>query len=190
MNPIKEAAISLRVRRFERRFSCRVHRGGEILATNRHDPDSITVGPNTHIRGQLFTFGHGGRISMGSYCYLGENSKVWSAKQITIGDRVLIAHNTSIFDSDTHPFDRRDRHRHYVDIITKGHPTQIDLREEAVSIADDVWIGCNVVVLKGVTIGVGAVVGAGSVVTRDVPQAVLVAGNPATVVRELDADGN
>lgn len=155
---------------------------------NRHIQESIIVGPKTHVRGELLTFAHGGRISMGSYCYLGENSKVWSAKEIAIGDRVLIAHNTSIFDSDTHPFDKRERHRHYVDIITKGHPAEMDLREEPVVIGDDVWIGCNVVVLKGVTIGPGAVVGAGSVVTRDVAASVLVAGNPATIVRQLDAD--
>ena len=162
MNLVKSAATYLRKRRFERRYACRVHSEGEILQMNRHLRDSISVGANTHIRGQLFTFGHGGRISMGSYCYLGDNSKIWSAKEITIGDRVLIAHNSSIFDSDTHPMNATERHRQYVEII-----------------------GCNVVVLKGVTIGRAAVVGAGSIVTKDVPPHVLVAGNPARVVREL-----
>lgn len=185
MNLVKAIARYLTVRRFERRYSCRVHPGGEILATNRHHHESIAVGPNTHIRGQLFTFGHGGRISMGSYCFVGDNTRLWSAKEITIGDRVLISHNSSIFDSDTHPLDARERHRHFVAIITEGHPSRIDLREEAVTIEDDVWIGCNVVVLKGVTIGRGAVIGAGSVVTSDVPPYVLAAGNPARVIREL-----
>jgi acetyltransferase-like isoleucine patch superfamily enzyme len=122
---------------------------------------------------------------MGSFCYVGENSKLWSASRLTIGDRVLIAHNTSIFDCDTHPMNARERHRQYVEIITTGHPVEIDLREEPVTIEDDVWIGCNVVVLKGVTIGRGAVIGAGSVVTQDVPPYSLAAGNPAKVVREL-----
>jgi acetyltransferase-like isoleucine patch superfamily enzyme len=188
VNPFKVAARYLLLRRFERRYSCRVHEGGEILAQNRHQAESITVGAGTHIRGQLFTFGHGGRITLGKYCYVGENSKLWSAARLTIGDRVLIGHNTSIFDSDTHPLNARERHRQYVEIISTGHPSEIDLREEPVTIEDDVWIGCNVVVLKGVTIGRGAVVGAGSVVTRDVPPHVLVAGNPARVVRELAAD--
>jgi acetyltransferase-like isoleucine patch superfamily enzyme len=178
----------VQTRRFERRFACHVHAGGEILAKNRHERDSIKVGAGTHIRGELFTFGHGGRISMGSYCYLGDNSKVWSAKEISIGDRVLIGHNSSVFDSDTHPLNARERHRQYIEIITTGHPSRIDLREEPVTIEDDVWIGSNVVVLKGVTIGRGAVIGAGSVVTHDVPPLVLVAGNPARVVRELSAD--
>lgn len=185
MNLVRTAADYVRLRRFERRFSCRVHPGGEILPKNRHQRDSITVGVGTHIRGQLLTFGHGGRITMGSYCYVGDNSKLWSAVKLSIGDRVLIAHNSSIFDCDTHPLNARERHRHYVEIITKGHPAEMNLREEPVTIEDDVWIGCNVVVLKGVTIGRGAVIGAGSIVTHDVPPWVLVAGNPARPIREL-----
>ena len=188
MNLVKAAAIHLRLRRFERRHGCRVHPGGEIQANNRHDPDSIRVGVGTHIRGQLFTFGHGGHITMGSYCYVGDNAKLWSALRLSIGNRVLIGHNSSIFDSDTHPLNARDRHRQYLEIISRGHPAQIDLREEPVTIEDDVWIGSNVVVLKGVTIGRGAVIGAGSIVTHDVPPLVLVAGNPARVVRELSSD--
>jgi acetyltransferase-like isoleucine patch superfamily enzyme len=188
MNLVRAGAKYVQRRRFERRYSCRIHPGGEILAKNRHLPNSITVGTGTHIRGELLTFGHGGRIAMGSYCYVGDNSKLWSGVKLSIGDRVLIGHNSSIFDSDTHPLNARERHKQYVHIITKGHPATLNLREEPVTIEDDVWIGCNVVVLKGVTIGRGAVVGAGSIVTRDVPPYVLVVGNPARVVRELTPD--
>lgn len=188
MNLFRELARYLRHRRFERRYSCRVHRGGEILPENRRQPESITVGAGTHIRGQLFTFAHGGRIAMGSYCYVGDNSKLWSASRLTIGDRVLIGHNSSIFDCDTHPMNAGERHRQYLEIITNGHPLEIDLREEPVTISDDVWIGCNVVVLKGVTIGRGAIIGAGSIVTSDIPPYVVVAGNPAKIIRELTPD--
>ena len=52
-------------------------------------------------------------------------------------------------------------------------------------LTDDAWIGMNVLILKGVTIGQGAIVGAGSVVTRDVPEWTVVAGNPAKVVKRL-----
>lgn len=185
MNLVRAGAKYLQRRRFERRYSCRIHPGGEIVAKNRHQSDSISVGRGTHIRGQLLTFGHGGRITMGTYCYVGENSKLWSGVNLSIGDRVLIGHNSSIFDCDTHPLNARARHKQYTEMISSGHPDQIDLREEPVRIEDDVWIGCNVVVLKGVTIGRGAVIGAGSIVTHDVPPLVLVAGNPARLVREL-----
>jgi acetyltransferase-like isoleucine patch superfamily enzyme len=147
--------------------------------------DEIRIGNFCHIRGELFLFGHGGSIEMGDHCYLGVNSRVWSAKKIRIGNRVLISHNCNIFDSDTHPLEPKARHRQYLDIITTGHPREIDLQEEEVVIEDDVLIGANATVLKGVTLGRGAVVGTGSVVTRSVPPFTLVAGNPARVVREL-----
>ena len=185
MRLARTIAKYVRHRRFERRFSCRIHPGGEILANNRRLAESITVGPGTHIRGELLTYGHGGLLTLGSFCYVGENSKLWSGVRLSIGDRVLIGHNSSIFDCDTHPLNAAARHRQYVEIITKGHPTDIDLRDEGVTIDDDVWIGCNVVVLKGVTIGRGAVIGAGSIVTTDVPPYVLVAGNPARFIRDL-----
>jgi acetyltransferase-like isoleucine patch superfamily enzyme len=188
MNLVKGAARLVAVRRFEHRYGSRVYPGAQIHPHNRHVRESIVLGGHCHIRGHLLTFAHGGRITMGEYCFLGENSKIWSAAEISIGDRVLIAHNTSIFDNDTHPLNPGKRHAQFVEIITRGHPTELDLQEEPVRIEDDVWIGCNVVVLKGVTIGRGAIVGAGSVVTESVPPYVIVAGNPARIVRELTPD--
>lgn len=187
MSLVRDIVVYVQLRRFERRYSCRVHRGGEISANNRHQRDSIMVGAGTHIRGQLLTFGHGGWITLGSHCYVGENSKLWSGVKLSIGDRVLIGHNSSILDTDAHPMDARERHRQYVEIITRGHPAELVLGEAPVTIEDDVWIGCNVVVLKGVTIGRGSIVGAGSIVTHDVPPNSLVAGNPARVVRQMTA---
>jgi len=154
----------------------------------RKQRHAIRVGANTHLKGELLTFAHGGEISIGEYCYLGEQSHIWSAARISIGDRVLISHNVNIFDSLTHPISPLERHRHYHQIITRGHPGQVDLEEAPVHIGNDAWIGCLAVVLKGVTIGEGAIVGAGSVVSKDVPPFTIVAGNPARVVRELDPD--
>ena len=153
MNVVKGAVRYLRARRFEHRYSCRIHPGGRVLSAGRLGLESIRVGAGTHIRGELFTYAHGGRITLGNHCYVGENSKLWSAVELSIGDRVLIGHSTSIFDSDTHPLNAEERHKEYMAIITKGHPPSVHLREEPVIIDDDVWIGCNVVVLKGVTIG-------------------------------------
>ena len=150
--------------------------------------DVIRVGANTHLKGELLTFAHGGEISIGEYCYIGEQSHIWSSARITVGDRVLISHNVNIFDSLTHPVSPAQRHQHYRQIITSGHPSQIDLKEAPVRIGNDVWIGCLSIILKGVTIGEGAIVGAGSVVSKDVPPFTIVAGNPARVVRELGPD--
>lgn len=148
-------------------------------------PDAISIKSYTHIRGELLLFAHGGEIHIGEYCYVGEGSRIWSAQNITIGNRVLIAHLVSIIDNLTHPVSASERHLHFKHIITKGHPLRMDLDERPVVIHDDVWLGCMSVVLRGVTIGEGAIVGAGSVVTKDVPAWTVVGGNPAKVIREI-----
>lgn len=155
------------------------------IANNLPDPSAIDIGAYTHIKGELLTFAHGGRITMGEYCYVGEHSYIWSAQNILIGNRVLIAHNVNIFDNITHPLSASARHEQFKSIITSGHPKHLDLSEQPVTIEDDVWVGCMSVILKGVTIGRGAVIAAGSVVTKDVPAWSIVAGNPAQVIKMI-----
>jgi acetyltransferase-like isoleucine patch superfamily enzyme len=159
-----------------------------LIINNLHDASRITIGAHTHVKGELLTFGHGGRITIGEFCFIGEQARIWSAKEITLGDRVLISHNVNIFDNDTHPVNSQARHEQFKQIITTGQPKSIDLRERPVIIADDVLIGCNSIILSGVLVGKGAIVGAGSVVTRDVPPYTIVAGNPAKVIREIPED--
>jgi acetyltransferase-like isoleucine patch superfamily enzyme len=146
----------------------------------------IRVGENTIVAGELFTFRHGGQIAIGDWCYVGEGTRIWSAGSISIGDRVLIAHNVNIFDSTTHPVDATLRHQQFRAIATTGHPAQIALDEKPVHIGNDAWIGAGAIILRGVTIGEGAVVGAGAVVTRDVEAWTMVAGNPAQKLRDID----
>jgi len=150
----------------------------------------IVLGAHTHMRGELFTF-PGGRISLGDYCYVGANSRIWARDRVSIGDRVLIAHNVTILDSLTHPLDPVARHGQYKAIISTGHPRDVELGARPVTIHEDAWIACNCVIMRGVTIGAGAVIGAASVVTKAVPPRALVVGNPARVLRILsDEDRN
>lgn len=92
---------------------------------------------------------------------------------ITIGDRVLIAHDVNIHDGTGHSLDLVERHNHYKTILERGHPTVINdlpgLRSDPIVIEDDVWISFGVTILKGVKIGKGSVIAAGSVVLEDVP---------------------
>lgn len=148
---------------------------------------AIHIGRLSQIRGELLAL-PGGHLSIGEWCYLGEHSRIWAYSNIRIGDRVLIAHNVSILDSQTHPMEETARHNHFKAIVLDGHLERRDLGARPIVIEDDVWIGCNAVVLRGVRIGHGAIVGAGSVVTHDVPGHVVVAGNPARVVRQLAAE--
>ena len=167
--------------------TAKIYASARIVNLNK-EKKGIYIGHFSHIRGELFTFAHGGKIKIGDYCYLGENSRIWSALNIVIGDRVLISHDVNIFDSLTHPINAKKRHEQFKQIVSYGHPKEIDLQESQVLIKDDVWIGSMSIILKGVTIGEGAIVGAGSVVTKDVPPSTIVAGNPARIIREIPVD--
>jgi acetyltransferase-like isoleucine patch superfamily enzyme len=149
------------------------------------DRSAIRVGDRTVLAGQLLTFGHGGRIEIGDWCYVGPGSRIWSAASVRIGNRVLISHNVNIHDTNSHPRDAAQRHAHYVAILQYGHPRRIDnMLDAPVEICDDVWIGFNSIVLKGVTIGRGSIIAAGSIVTKDVPENSLYARD--RVVQTLD----
>lgn len=135
--------------------------------------------------GELFVFKHNGRIEIGEWCYVGQGSRIWSAGQIKIGDRTLISFGCAVFDSLTHPINPYARHEQVRAILTSGHPDSVELQSKNIEIGNDVWIGAHAIVLRGVKIGNGSIIGAGSVVSKDVPDFVVAAGNPAVVLRTL-----
>ena len=143
---------------------------GARIYNVRGQRSAITVDAYSTIAGELFTFRHGGQIDIGQWCYVGEGTRIWSAEHIRIGNRVLIAHNVNIHDTNSHPLDARERHRHFVDIVRHGHPATINtIKSSAVRIGDDAWIGFNSIILKGVVIGEGSIIAAGSIVNKDIP---------------------
>lgn len=177
-------------RRLAGRATCDLAKGAVVLPGARilnasGSSERIRIGSQSLIEGELFIFAHGGRISIGQSCFIGPGSRIWSAGEIRIGDRVLISHNVNVFDSLTHPLSPRLRHAQFQAIASSGHPKSIDLAEEPVTIGDDAWIGAGATILKGVSVGACAIVGAGSVVTHEVPRAAIVAGNPAKLIRVL-----
>lgn len=116
----------------------------------------------------------------GSRIVIGDNvgisgSTINADKSITIGNNVLIGSGCLITDSDSHSLDFSDRQERSGDHIATA----------PVVIGNDVFIGARSMVLKGVTIGDRAIVGAGSVVTKDVPADCIVAGNPAKMIKQL-----
>jgi acetyltransferase-like isoleucine patch superfamily enzyme len=112
-----------------------------------------------------------GEITIGDYALISPGVRISAADKIVIGDSVMMANGVYITDADWHGiYDRSKR----ADEITP------------VTIKDNVWLGDRAVVLKGVTIGENSIVAAGAVVTRDVPANVVVAGNPAAIVKQLD----
>lgn len=166
--------------------SARFKRGAEVINIVC-DPAAIRIGAHSVIAGELVTFGHGGRIRIGDWCYVGQGTRVWSADEIVIGDRVLIAHDVNIHDNNSHPVDSVRRHEHFVQIATAGHPRDIgDIGSRAIRIEDDVWIGFRAIIMKGVTIGGGSIIAAGSIVTHDVPPNSLFVRD--SIVRSLTPD--
>jgi len=115
-----------------------------------------------------------------SQIYIGNNSGIsggviYASSSVKIGDYVNIGVNVCIYDTDFHPINYQERRNNLSKKIIS----------EPIVIEDDVWIGANSIILKGVTIGRGAIVGAGSVVTSSIPPFTLCAGNPARIIKSL-----
>lgn len=128
-------------------------------------------GDNNYIELPLHANWGGSHTHWGSGIYANSNLTLVDDGHIYIGDKVLIGPN--------------------VTIITAGHPVWPKLRETAlqfnrdVHIGENVWIGANVVIVPGVTIGKNSVIGAGSIVTKDIPEDVVAAGDPCRVLRKI-----
>ncbi|WP_281283787.1 sugar O-acetyltransferase [Nocardioides dongxiaopingii] len=129
-----------------------------------------SVGDGTEIR-PPFLVDYGTNITLGARCFANYGLVALDVAPITIGDDVQIGPN--------------------VQLLTPTHPVEPEPRRDKweaakpITIGDNVWLGGGVVVCPGVTIGADTVVGAGSVVTRDLPARVVAVGNPARVVREV-----
>ena len=108
---------------------------------------------------------------------------------MTIGDYVLISDGVDIHDTNAHSTTASIRRGDPINVFEKMLPMDWSkIESKPVVIEDDAWIGFKSSILKGVTIGRGAIVAAGSVVTKDVPPYVIVAGSPAIVVRQLERE--
>lgn len=147
-------------------------------------PMQISLGNRTICRGVLLCDSELGSIDIGDLVYIGDDVIISTRERIRIGARTMVAHGVQIFDNDSHPLDPRDRHADYLNLI-EGRPRTHLIPSAPVEIGEDCWLGANSIVLKGVTIGDRSVVAAGSVVTTDIGEDCVAAGNPARVVRSL-----
>ncbi len=148
------------------------------------EPDALVIGAQCTMDGVHFDLGEQGRMVVGDYCYF-TNAVLLCELEVRIGNYVVIGWNTTISDTDFHPLAPAERIADAIALspLGKGSPRP-PLVKLPVVIGDDVWIGPNVTILKGVHIGTGARIEAGSLVTRDVPPQSRVLGNPAQVIGE------
>lgn len=143
---------------------------------------ALTVGTHCTLDGVHFAIGEQGRISIGDYCYF-TNAVLLCELELSIGSYVVIGWNTTLADTDFHPMSPAQRIADAVACspLGKGQPRPAVV-QRAITIEDDVWIGPNATILKGVRIGEGAFIEAGSLVTRDVPPRARMLGNPAQII--------
>lgn len=176
-----------RIRRFSSRYRQGLHSRADLskILVGKDASGEIALGDYVICAGELYSFFDQGVITIGDCSYVGQGTRIWALSRVEIGSRVLISHNCFICDNLTHPLDARTRHQQYMAKHGFPFPDKIDLEERPITIGDDVWVAAGVTILRGVSVGQGAIIAAGSVVTKDVPAGVIVAGNPARVVREL-----
>jgi acetyltransferase-like isoleucine patch superfamily enzyme len=145
----------------------------------------IEIGDDCLIEGTLVTETDGSRIKIGNNVYIGGGTLLDCVISIQIEDDVLIAYQNILADSDNHNVDYEIRKKDLADWRNGGKHDWITTNSAPIKISKGAWIGARCIILKGVTIGEGAVIGAGSVVTKDVPDWTMVAGNPARIVKRL-----
>ena len=153
----------------------------------------LVVGDYCLVGGRIVFETKEGSLSVGNRSQISGGATVICRSDCVIGDDVIIAAGVLLYDHDSHSVYFNERKNDVIQVIRdknrNGNPLATKnwdvVKTSPIIIKDKVWIGRNVIVLKGVTIGEGAVIGAGSVVTHDIPAWSLAAGNPARVIRPI-----
>jgi acetyltransferase-like isoleucine patch superfamily enzyme len=156
--------------------TCRISHRATLDLHNRSDliiGKNVSISHYTYIVSVASENGKDSTLTIGDDVYIGEFNNIRAGGGgVVIGARCMISQHVSIIAVN-----------HSVDPSGKPMPDEYDSTKCGVSIGEGVWIGCNSVILPGVTIGRHAVVGAGSIVTKSIPPNCVVVGNPARIIR-------
>jgi acetyltransferase-like isoleucine patch superfamily enzyme len=148
---------------------------------SRRNP-ALVLGASCTMDGVQFAVGEDGLIEVGDYCYF-TNAVLLCELAVSIGNYVVIGWNTTIADTDFHPIAPALRIADAIACSPLGaNRPRPDIQKRPVVIEDDVWIGPNATILKGVRIGAGSFIEPGALVTRDVGARSRVGGNPAQII--------
>ena len=153
---------------------------------NTGSKNAVTIDSHCAFFGFIYAL-CGGQISIGDHTYIGTKTCLMAKEKITIGKYAIIANDVVICDNNNHPIDPELRMQMSLcdDYIHDEKWSWKDAASAPIVIEDNTWIGRRAMIMKGVTVGKGSIVGAGAVVTHDVPPYTVVAGNPAKVVKQL-----
>lgn len=153
---------------------------------NNSAKENITLGKHTLVGGTLIAL-FGGEITIGDNVYIGQGTSIQAKEKIVVSSNVIIANDVILLDNNNHPVSPEMRLKMSAceDFINDELWSWKYAESAPVVIEENVWIGRDARIMKGVTVGKGSVVALGAVVTHNVPAYCVVAGNPARVVKEL-----
>lgn len=148
-------------------------------------PAGLILGNHITIFGASLATEENGCIEIGDYTYIA-NASIVCSRKISIGQYVFIAGGVNIVDSDFHPLGPAERIADTIALSPAGDKKRRPVfNSEPVVIEDEVWIGYNATILKGVHIGKGSIIQPGAVVLKNIPPGKIAAGNPATVIQDI-----
>jgi galactoside O-acetyltransferase len=165
----------------------------DIRLIDTYKEPRVFVGNNCRINGKIVFESDEGKVIFGDNVSF-SGSTIISRTLVTFENDIYVAWGCTFYDHDSHSLNYlervKDRQQEIDDILTnKKNPLFTKnwevVNSKPIHIQSHAWIGMNVIILKGVTIGEGAIVGAGSVVTKDVPSWTIVGGNPAKVIKQI-----
>lgn len=174
----------------ERKVKSSVYIKGDSIITSSayvkllygSNKDDIQIGTNFKLSGSLIS-SHGGKIKIGDHCLIGPNCVVGAVEYVEIGHNVMVSNNVIVIDNNNHPVNPTDRKIMSSVDYSSSFRSWAYAKSSPIIVCDNVWIGRNSIINKGVTIGENSIIACGSIVTKDVPPNCIVAGNPAKVVK-------
>jgi acetyltransferase-like isoleucine patch superfamily enzyme len=125
------------------------------------------------------------KLEINNNVYIGDDSIISCAEKIIIGQNTLISSGVKIFDNNSHPINSIQRQRDWEIILGKIKESRTNVKSSPIIIGENVWIGLDSFIMKGVNIGNNSIIAAGSVVVTDVPENTIFAGNPAIEIKKL-----
>jgi acetyltransferase-like isoleucine patch superfamily enzyme len=157
---------------------------------NAENRTYVTIGEDCLILGTFIFETTKGKIDIGNRVFIGGNTNFYCIDSITIGDDVMFSWGCSVIDNNSHSLisyerinDVKDWKKGIEENCIGKYKNWNVVKKAPIVIKNKAWIGFNTIIMKGITIGEGAIVAAGSVVTKDVPDYAVVGGNPAKIIK-------
>jgi len=162
----------------------------KVITNGEHSKKRLIIGDGCMLHNDCIFESSEGEIHIGSHTWIGGNTQLISRSKIEIGNYVMISWGVTIYDHDGNS--QNIQHRMIDNMFSNWNKSKLledfdwnNVKSKPIQVCDYAWIGFNSIILKGVRIGEGAIIGAGSVVTKDIPNYCVAAGNPAKVIRYL-----